>query len=150
MPLAPELDLLAVLCLLLTGVLYHLMGRNLETGLPQPYTHQHWHEVVQQLGLSKHQVGLLPAPQPGSSSTRSSLAAAATEAARQQQHQKQPGSSSTRSSLAAAATEAAWQQQQQKQHGSSSNRSSQAAAAPEAARQQLQQAQEEATCRDHP
>eukprot|EP00775_Hariotina_reticulata_P001595 gene1595-1935_t len=42
--------------LLNPGVLYNLMGRNLETGLPQPYTDQHWHNVVQQLGLSKHQV----------------------------------------------------------------------------------------------
>jgi hypothetical protein len=38
------------------GVLYHLFGRHLDTGLPAPYSDDHWRQVVSRLGLSKHQV----------------------------------------------------------------------------------------------
>jgi hypothetical protein len=38
-------------------VLYHLYGRHLDTGLPAPYSDDHWRQVVSRLGLSKHQVG---------------------------------------------------------------------------------------------
>jgi hypothetical protein len=41
------------------GVLYHLFGRHLDTGLPAPYSDDHWRQVVSRLGLSKHQVRLI-------------------------------------------------------------------------------------------
>jgi hypothetical protein len=33
-----------------------MLGRNLDTGLAQPYTDMHWRQVVAQLGLSTTQV----------------------------------------------------------------------------------------------
>jgi hypothetical protein len=48
--------LLLLLSLPYAGVLYHLFGRHLDTGLPAPYSDDHWRQVVSRLGLSKHQV----------------------------------------------------------------------------------------------
>eukprot|EP00878_Enallax_costatus_P000701 GHUV01000811.1.p1 GENE.GHUV01000811.1~~GHUV01000811.1.p1 ORF type:complete len:928 (+),score=335.74 GHUV01000811.1:282-3065(+) len=45
--------------LLNPGVLYHLFGRHLDTGLAAPYTDDHWRQVVSRLGLSKHQVTVI-------------------------------------------------------------------------------------------
>uniref|UniRef100_A0A383WD44 BZIP domain-containing protein n=1 Tax=Tetradesmus obliquus TaxID=3088 RepID=A0A383WD44_TETOB len=45
--------------LLNPGVLYHLYGRHLDSGLPAPYSDDHWRQVVMRLGLSKHQVTVI-------------------------------------------------------------------------------------------
>eukprot|EP00775_Hariotina_reticulata_P004392 gene4392-4645_t len=42
--------------LLNPGALYSMLGRNLDTGLAQPYTDMHWRQVVAQLELSTTQV----------------------------------------------------------------------------------------------
>eukprot|EP00879_Flechtneria_rotunda_P000231 GHRR01000309.1.p1 GENE.GHRR01000309.1~~GHRR01000309.1.p1 ORF type:complete len:945 (+),score=429.08 GHRR01000309.1:255-3089(+) len=42
--------------LLNPGALYHLYGRHLDTGLPAPYSDDHWRQVVSRLNLTKSQV----------------------------------------------------------------------------------------------
>ena len=39
------------------GVLYSLLGRNLDTGESAAYTDDHWRQVVARLHLTKQQVG---------------------------------------------------------------------------------------------
>lgn len=47
---------MCVLCVS-AGVLYSLLGRNLDTGEAAPYTDEHWRGVVTRLHLTTQQVG---------------------------------------------------------------------------------------------